>query len=249
MKNNCESKDFQKKTYEELYSNLEFALYKINNPFRSYFENKIVSLTLRNISSTEMSCLDVGCGHGVTTYMLSKHFGSVIGIDFSESAIQTAKKLLDKMNVTNAKVFVADFDDLHLKEGCVDVIFIKDVLHHVDNPKKLLEKLRPIAKSGLTIGAENNGTSPFIQLSGRILKHERRVLKFNKKYLRDIILSAGFKEVDIWTFSYFPYSFRIPIITNHRLRFLLPIIVKVEDFLVTTRFNIFANYLVYQAIK
>ncbi len=249
MKNNWESKEFQKKTYEGLYRNLEFALYKINNPFRSYFEDKIVSLALRNISSKEMSCLDVGCGHGVTTYMLSKHFRSVIGIDFSGSAIKTAKKLLDKMNVTNAEVFVADFDNFCLKENCVDIIFIKDVLHHVDNAKKLLEKLRPITKSGLIIGAENNGTSPFIQLSGRILKHERGVLKFNKKYLRDIILSAGFKEVDIWTFSYFPYSFRIPIIFNHRLHSLLPIIVRVEDFLLTTRFNIFANYLVYQAIR
>jgi len=247
MRTKWENKSFQKKTYENLYSDLEFALYKINNPFRGYFENKVVSLTLRNISSAKMCCLDVGCGHGVTTYILSKHFKSVIGVDFSENAIQTAKKLLKKMKVKNAKVFVADLDNLSLKENCVDVIFIKDVLHHIDNVKELLERLKKFTKSGLIIGAENNGASPLMQLSGRLLKHERGVLKLNEEWLRNIILSAGFEKVNIWSFSYFPYSFRIPIITYPKLRFLLPIIIKIEDFLVKTMFCKFANYLIYQA--
>lgn len=41
-----EFKELQRETYDRLYRDLDFALYKVDHPFRKYFEHHIVSLAL-----------------------------------------------------------------------------------------------------------------------------------------------------------------------------------------------------------
>ena len=116
-------KELQRETYEDLYSDLEFALHKVHHPYRRYFEHHIVSLSLSGLENAKhLSCLDIGCGQGVTTYVLSKHFRKVVGVDFSRGAVRTARSLLEEMDVTNATTMVGDVDHLGLANGSVDVV-------------------------------------------------------------------------------------------------------------------------------
>lgn len=243
-----EFKHFQRETYDRLYSDLDFALYKVQHPFRTYFENHIVSLAIRGVKGTrQMSCLDMGCGQGVTTYVLSKHFGKVVGVDFSSGAIKTAKQFLKAMNVNNAWVLVGDVDDLGLADGSIDVVHFKDFLHHTAQPLRAMKNLRKVSKEGRIVGAEVNGRSPIMSLFGRIAKHERGLLDSNREWLTDLSLEAGFKKIEIEEFSFYPYPMRIPIIGDKRLGVLLPAVRTVEALLVKTPFRRYANYLVFDA--
>ncbi len=239
-------KKLQRETYDHLYSDLKFALYKVQHPLRAYFERHIVSLAVRGIDDArEMSCLDMGCGHGVTTYLLNQHFDRVIGVDFSHGAIKTTKEFLKAMNASDATVLVGDVDDLGLDEGCVDVVHFKDFLHHTAQPLRAMENLKNVSSEGRIIGAEVNGHSPIMSLFGRIAKHERGLLDSNREWLTDLALTAGFKRIEIEEATFYPYPMRIPMVGHKRLGHLLPVIRTVERLLLKTPLRRYANYLVF----
>jgi 2-polyprenyl-3-methyl-5-hydroxy-6-metoxy-1,4-benzoquinol methylase len=243
-----EFKQLQRETYDHLYSDLDFALYKVQHPFRKYFENHIVSLALQGLQGAEhMSCLDIGCGQGVTTYVLSKHFDRVLGMDFSSEAVRTARAFLCAMDVHNASVAVGDVDHLALAVGSVDVVHFKDFLHHTAEPLRAMGNLREVTRLGRVLGAEVNGRSPIMSLFGRLAKHERGLLDSNREGLTDLALAAGFKEIRIEEFSFYPYPMRIPIVGDRRLGPLLPAVRAVEKLLVRTPLRRYANYLIFDA--
>ena len=241
-------KDLQRETYDELYSDLDFALYKVQHPFRQYFEHHIVSLALKGLENTkQMTCLDMGCGQGITTYVLSKHFREVVGVDFSRGAIKTATSFLKAMDVQNATVLVGDVDNIGLADGSVDVVHFKDFLHHTVEPLRALQNLRGVSRQGRMVGSEVNGHSPLMSMFGRLAKHERGLLDSSRQRLTDLALASGFKEIRIEEFSYYPYPMRIPIIGDRRLAPLLPAVRAVETLLVKTPLRRYANYLVFDA--
>jgi ubiquinone/menaquinone biosynthesis C-methylase UbiE len=243
-----EFKELQRETYDHLYGDLDFALYKVEHPFRQYFEHHVVSLALRGLQDTEkMTCLDIGCGQGVTTYVLSKHFANVVGADFSRGAVSTAAGFLKAMEVTNATALVADVDNLGLASGSVDVVFFKDFLHHTVEPLRAMSNLRMVSRQGRLVGVEVNGRSPIMGLFGRLAKHERGLLDSNKEWLANLATAAGFKDIKIEEFIFYPYPFRIPILGNRRLGFLLPAVKGAEAFLLKTPLRRYANYLVFDA--
>ena len=241
-------KELQRETYDHLYGDLDFALYKVKHPFRQYFEHHVVSLALRGLQGTaKMTCLDIGCGQGVTTYVLSKHFHSVVGVDFSRGAVKTAAGFLKAMQVTNATALVGDVDNLGLASCSVDIVFFKDFLHHTAEPLRAMKNLRAVSRQGRVVGAEVNGRSPIMSLFGRMAEHERGLLDSNRDWLADVAVEAGFKDMKIEEFSFYPYPFRFPILGNRRLGFLLPAVKGVEAFLVKTPLRRYANYLVFDA--
>ena len=241
-------KQLQRETYDRLYSDLDFALYKVDHPFRKYFEHHIVSLALEGLEHPEdMTCLDMGCGQGITTYVLSKRFRRVVGVDFSSAAIRTASGFLKAMEVKNASVLVGDVDNLSLGSDAVDVVHFKDFLHHTTDPLRALQNLRGVSREGHLLGAEVNGRSPVMSLFGRIAEHERGLLDSNREWLEQLALAAGFKKIRIREFSFYPYPFRLPVIGNRRLGFLLPAVTAVEALLVKTPLRRYANYLVFDA--
>lgn len=241
-------KQLQRETYDQLYGDLDFALYKVQHPFRTYFEHRIVSLALKRLHGTEqMSCLDMGCGQGVTTYALSEHFNTVIGVDFSSGAIKTAEAFLKAMDVSNASVLIGDVDSLGLAHDSIDVVYFKDFLHHTAEPLRALRNLRQVSRGGRVVGAEVNGRSPIMSLFGRIAKHERGLLDSNRVWLTELALAAGFKQIKIEEFSFYPYPMRIPVLGDRRLAPLLPVVQAVETLLVKTPLRRFANYLVFDA--
>jgi SAM-dependent methyltransferase len=241
-------KRLQRETYDDLYSDLDFALYKVQHPFRKYFEHHIVSLALDGLPRTEsMTCLDIGCGQGVTTYVLSKHFDTVLGVDFSSAAVRTARAFLTTMDAGNATAVVGDIDSLALAGDSVDVVHFKDFLHHTAEPLQALRNLKEVSRLERVVGAEVNGRSPIMSLFGRLAKHERGLLDSNREWLTDVVTAAGFKEVRIQEFSFYPYPMRIPIVGDRRLGPLLPAVRAVEKLLVSTPLRKYANYLVFDA--
>lgn len=237
-------KDMQRKVFDEVYSDLDFAIYKLNNNLRSYYEEKLISLGLNELETSDLSCLDIGCGHGVTTIFLSEHFKKVIGVDFSRSALMTAKNLL-RVKKKIAHLAVSDVETLPFKNNSVDIVFFKDLLHHVPDPIIALNEMRRVARS-YVVGIEPNSLSLQMRLIAYKYEHERGMLEMNSKHLRRIFNSSGFRNVSLQHFGFFPHHLRIPESIG---TFLLPILRYFEDTLIKTPLKYFSNYLIVCGVK
>ena len=90
--------------------------------------------------------LDIGCGSGKGTYMLSQQARvyKCIGIDVSEEAILYAKDHFANQNVEFAHM---DATNLFLFEnGYFDSIVAFEVIEHIKNYKKMLDEIKRVLK-------------------------------------------------------------------------------------------------------
>jgi SAM-dependent methyltransferase len=80
------------------------------------------------------SVLDLACGDGFNTKILSKHFDTVVGVDASSQHLLKAKKRLP-----NVRFHESLIEDLNINDtfDCVTMI---NVLEHVISPKFVLNK-------------------------------------------------------------------------------------------------------------
>lgn len=129
--------------------------------------------------------LDVGCAYGLFMKYAQSAFDTY-GIDISEHAVEKAKEM------GNKKVFRIDIerDKLPFKKHFFDVITLLDVLEHLDNPGKSLDKLRPLLKDGgvLVISVPNK----LYKLFNHDPTHKTF---FSKKELSVLLEKNGFELV------------------------------------------------------
>lgn len=105
-----------------------------------------------------VSVLDCGCGYGALGLMLLPMLpngSKYVGIDFAEVMIQEAKKRYDK-EIYDSQFFVSDVLEFDERE-MYDVVISQSLLRHVNNGKRMLQKMIDFLKpGGLLISLECN---------------------------------------------------------------------------------------------
>ena len=76
-------------------------------------------------TNNNISVLDIGCGAGNSTKMISETRADVIGIDFSEKMINVAKNVYP--NITFKQ---SDAENIPLEDNSADVVIANFVVHH-----------------------------------------------------------------------------------------------------------------------
>ncbi len=100
--------------------------------------------------------LDLGCGAGMSTYLLSKEF-NVTGADLSKPVLDYAKKSYKGINFQ-----VEDARDLSFKDGAFDATMACGFIEHITEVDEVLdEMLRVTKKGGHVILVSPNWFSPF----------------------------------------------------------------------------------------
>ncbi|XP_078000543.1 putative methyltransferase DDB_G0268948 [Glandiceps talaboti] len=89
--------------------------------------------------------LDVACGTGISTRILSNHFDEVIGCDISESQINEAKKV---ETATNVVYRVAPAEDLPVDSSSVDLITIASSIHLLPDRQTFFSEVDRVLKPG-----------------------------------------------------------------------------------------------------
>tara|TARA_Y100000590_G_scaffold86224_1_gene96599 strand:+ start:9773 stop:10555 length:783 start_codon:yes stop_codon:yes gene_type:complete len=111
---------------------------------------------INEINWKGQTVLDVGCGTGnFANEVARKNAKYVLGIDFANEAIKTAKKKYSRKNL--------EFKNLDVKkiEEKFDVIVSIGTLEHMDNPLQILKKLKKcLNKNGKIILTTPNWTNP-----------------------------------------------------------------------------------------
>ena len=87
-----------------------------------------------------MRCLDLGCGIGHTSLLMSNlvgKSGSVVGLDISEDNIDICKKKLSD-NINNLEFVVGDLlnDMTILKDSSFDFVYSRFLFQHLSDPRK-----------------------------------------------------------------------------------------------------------------
>jgi ubiquinone/menaquinone biosynthesis C-methylase UbiE len=105
-----------------------------------------ITIILQSIPKDVKTILDVGCGNGVITNVLSEYF-DVTGIDRSEAALKFVK----------TKRVKADTSDLPFVDDSFDLVFSSEVLEHIPDTEfeKTVLELKRVSKKYIMISVPN----------------------------------------------------------------------------------------------
>src|SRR3989344_372638 len=146
----------------------------------NYVKNKIV--------------LDIACGSGYGSKLLSNKAKKVIGVDISKESIDYAK---NNFNSNKIKFFIGDATNLDfLKDNSIDVVVSFETIEHlIDYKRFLMEVKRILKKEGLFIVSTPNKkiSSPH----GKKPKNPFHVIEFFKKDF-EILLKRYFGLIAIY---------------------------------------------------
>ncbi len=124
-------------------------------------------------SKSASRVLELGCGDGYTTFLLSRKYPklSFLGTDVSNKFISYARGHFSRKNLVYK---VADSLSLPFNTRSIDVVTSTDVIEHIpDVPKWLDESIRVLKRGGLLIIVTGNHFSP-IQPLLDIIRFQKR---------------------------------------------------------------------------
>ncbi|MEM3551102.1 MAG: methyltransferase domain-containing protein [Candidatus Bathyarchaeia archaeon] len=151
------------KTYDEQYYEEQTAKIKAALEFIKIECNSLV--------------LDIGCGTGLLFNQVAGHVEILVGLDFSRSMLEIAKKRAKSFH--NIDLVLADADYAPFKDGVFSHIFAVTLLQNQPNPRKTLKEMKRIA--------ERNA---LIIVTG--LKK-----KFSYSLFKDLLINTGLKTIEI----------------------------------------------------
>ena len=102
------------------------------------------------ISQKGKSILDVCCGTGDLTVMLSKKdvLNEVTGLDFSQNMLSVAKNRVEKNDVKNVKLVQGNAMELPFEDNCFDCAVISFGLRNVADYSKVISEMTRVIKKG-----------------------------------------------------------------------------------------------------
>lgn len=133
---------------------------------------------------------DLGAGTGPFVAALAKAVssGRVYAVEVDRAFFPYIQKKVDAAGVSNVRLVLGEFTDPKLPAPDVDVAFLHDVLHHVDNPgayvKRLATYLEPTAR--IVVIDYTPAESPH---------QDQPELQISKEQAVALMAEAGFKPV------------------------------------------------------
>jgi ubiquinone/menaquinone biosynthesis C-methylase UbiE/DNA-binding transcriptional ArsR family regulator len=93
--------------------------------------------------------LDLGTGTGRILELAASRARQLIGVDTNREMLKCARVRIDKAELANCSVRLADLYDLPFPDGIADAVLIHQVLHFLDHPKAaLIEAARVLKPEG-----------------------------------------------------------------------------------------------------
>ena len=153
--NNNQEELFDEYAYDWWNKTGNYKLLHNLNPLRLEYISSRLEIKNKKI-------LDIGCGGGILSEELSKMGAKVTGIDSSKKSINIAKKHAKEQDLEIEYINGSILDASNL--GSFDCIICFEMIEHVDDPKKLIEKIGTISqkKSHLFMSTINRNLKSFV---------------------------------------------------------------------------------------
>lgn len=184
--------------------------WQTGNPYIVHQEKDLLKVLASHDRRSRL--LEVGCGEGANLANLEGSFKKAVGVDFSWKRVAFCRK-----NVVGAQFGCGDAANLPFSDETFDVVFCRDVLHHVPDPGRVLMEMHRVCKpGGHLVLIEANGKNPIIYLQGRIIKIERDVLRASPESYLALLSKCQSAHVSLCMREPFPV-FRI--LLHHKFGF------------------------------
>ncbi len=134
--------------------------------------------------------LDIACGEGYGSLILSKYASSVIGVDIDSECIEFAQSKYVRENI---KFLKGSCDEIPVESLSIDVVVSFETIEHHDQHDEMLEEIKRILKpDGILIIS-----SPNKDYFASIPDH------YNPFHVKEL----NYQEIDILLNKYFKYVF------------------------------------------
>lgn len=120
-----------------------------DSPFQRYRTRML--LELHTPRPTD-DVLDLGCGWGTISYAMAPKARSVVGLDFSQRAVEECDARLAQSGLGNLEFRIGDARDTGLPAGSFDVVVAADLFEHLypdDSEAVAAEAFRVLRAGGL----------------------------------------------------------------------------------------------------
>lgn len=213
-----------KKENSEFDGAADFAVeYDYYDLSANHTESYLLEPLLRVVESCKAkSILDLGCGNGWLTQILSKKGYNAFGVDNSTSGIELANKRLP------GKFFVVDAEKdelpIQLSREKFDLILSSEVIEHLYSPRKYISFCKKILERGgegklvLTTPYHGYLKNIFLSVSGKMDSHftalwDHGHIKFwSQKTVTKLLEEQGFKVESFVGAGRFPYLWKSMIV-------------------------------------
>ncbi len=181
----------------------------------SYIAPKLLELLG---TTRRLRVLDLGCGNGSLSHLISTRGHQVVGIDHSESGIALARGHFPDCQFLQASLYDLPLDRL---EGSFDVVMAVEVIEHLLYPRELVRAAEKMLRPGgrLIISTPYHGYFKYLALaaSGKMDRHMTalwdggHVKFFSPKTLTALLRSEGFTKLS------FSFVGRLPLLWESML--------------------------------
>lgn len=139
-----------------------------------------------------LKVLDLGCGNGEDSLEISKYAKSVTGVDVEKN------ELWKKRKKQNLKFIKAPAEKLPFKADTFNGLFLKDVIHHVEDMEKSLKEIKRVTtKDALIILIEGNRYNPLFYIHmTKIHGHEHLSQAHFKSLVKKYFPNARFEHFE-----------------------------------------------------
>jgi ubiquinone/menaquinone biosynthesis C-methylase UbiE len=136
--------------------------------------------------SQNMKILDLGCGNGDVSFLISKYIGNngiVVGIDSNKNVISNAINKSKEFGLSNTNFILGDLtEDFQIEYSDFDVVIVRRVLMYLSNPiKTITNAIRYLKPNGIFLVQENDVSLTPINLE--FMPEHKKIIEYIRKTL------------------------------------------------------------------
>ena len=210
--------------FDEMSENLDDLLKEGLGIFAKFRESMIEYKAeyLKYLLPTEpKTILDYGCGAGLYTPYLKKHFPHtmIYGCDVSSKSIEVAKRKYPEYEFST----ISHVDDLEKYKEIIDCVFINCVLHHIppmEHEKYITGIYNNMRKGAYLIIFEMNMINPLVKNFVNKTPIDKNATMLKSSYCKNTVEKCFMGEVKLRYSYFFPWRNKFLVGIEHKLGFL-----------------------------